>query len=104
MNEAHIKALTLAKYLDRASEAKALSEERLSLREAELENVRLFGHPLVRSLFTPHITLGFHPRISDHLVAGLTCEWSFEVASVELARIGYPGRVDEVVKLVEQGG
>lgn len=101
LREAHLKALSVASYLDRTSEAKALSEEGLSLRDEELENVRLFGHPLVRSLFTPHITLGFQPRISEVLANSLKCEWSFEVASVELVKIGYPGRVEGVVNLVE---
>jgi hypothetical protein len=35
------------------------------------------------------------------LATSLKREWSFEVASVELVKIGYPGRVEEVVNLVE---
>jgi 2'-5' RNA ligase len=100
LQRSHSDALSVARYLAKSSVAKAVSEEALSLTDAELENVRLFGHPLVRSLYTPHITLGFHPGISDQLACGLECDWSFEVESVEVVKIGYPGRVEEIVDLV----
>jgi 2'-5' RNA ligase len=97
LQEAHSAALTLAQYLDRSTQAKAISEEALSLSQAELENVRLFGHPLVRSLFMPHITIGFHSGISQQLTSELECRWTMEIASVELVRVGHPGRVDEIL-------
>ena len=100
LHKSHSDALSVASYLGRSSVAKAVSEEALSLTDAELENVKRFGHPLVRSLYTPHITLGFHPCISDQLARGLECDWSFEVASVELVKIGHPGRVEEILDLV----
>ncbi len=100
LHRSHSDALSVARYLAKSSVAKAVSEEALSLTDAELENVRLFGHPLVRSLYTPHITLGFHPGISDQLDRGLECNWLFEVASVKVVKIGYPGRVEEIVDLV----
>jgi 2'-5' RNA ligase len=100
LHRSHSDALSVARYLAKSSVAKAVSEEALSLTDAELENVRLFGHPLVRSLYTPHITLGFHPGISDQLARGLECNWLFEVASVKVVKIGYPGRVEEIVDLV----
>jgi hypothetical protein len=99
LHRSHSDALSIAKYRAKSSVAKAISEEALSLTDAELENVRLFGHPLVRSVYAPHITLGFHPGISDQLAARLECDWSFEVASVELVKSGHPGRVEEIIDL-----
>ena len=97
--EAHGKALAVAQFLDRMSEAKATSEEGLTLTEVELENVKQFGHPLVRQLYTPHITLGFHRGISQTLATGLYENFEFSIASIEMARIGYPGRVKSLVGL-----
>jgi 2'-5' RNA ligase len=94
LHKSHSDALHLASYLAKSSEAKAVSEEALSLTDLELKNVKLFGHPSVGPLYTPHITLGFHPGFSDRLAPGLECNWQFEVASVEIVRIGYPGRVE----------
>lgn len=100
LQQSHLTALGIADYLDRSSVAKAVSEEALSLTEEEQENVKLFGHPLVRSLYTPHITLGLHPGISEQLAPGLEHSWLFEVASVELVRVGHPGRVEEIIDLL----
>lgn len=99
LSSAHEKALSLARFLDRASVPKATSEEGLSLSDAELENVRLFGHPFVRQLYTPHITLGFHRGVAQTIPANSMREVRFTVASVELVYIGYPGRVENVIDL-----
>jgi 2'-5' RNA ligase len=101
LRAAHVKALSLAQHLDRSTVAKAVSEETLSLTAEEQDNVRLFGHPLVRSLYMPHITLGFHHGISDYAATDMKCEWSMEVASVELVKVGYPGRVEEIIDLTK---
>ena len=96
---AHITALKLSQHLDRSASSKAIAEEGLSLTAGELENVRLFGHPLVRSLYMHHITLGFNQGISGDIADEIKCEWSIEVASVELVKIGHPGRVEGVINL-----
>lgn len=98
---AHREALSMATFLDRTAEAKATSEEALVLSEEELENVKHYGHPLAGRLYTPHITLGFHRGIARHLKSGLRRESELSVAAVELARIGYPGRVESIVDLVK---
>ncbi len=99
LQASHAKALNLAQYLDRSAVAKAVSEEGLSLNEAELENVRRFGHPLVRALYMPHITIGFHHGISAHIASDIEFQWPMEVASVELVKVGHPGRVEEIIDL-----
>lgn len=98
--DAHLEALTLAKYLERNSPAMALSDERLSLTNDELENVSKFGHPLVRGQYRPHITLGFSEKLKEQ-VAGVISPvgWSGVIESVEFARIGFPGRVEEILSL-----
>ena len=99
LGDAHIKALLIAQFLDRTSEAKATSEEGLALSLAELENVRQYGHPLVKQLYSPHITLGFNRGISQQLVSGLHKKVEFSVDSVELVAVGYPGRVVSILNL-----
>jgi 2'-5' RNA ligase len=99
LQASHATALNLAQYLDRSTVAKAVSEEGLSLKEAELENVRRFGHPLVRSLYMPHITIGFHHGLSALMASDIEVPWAMEVASVELVKVGHPGRVKEIIDL-----
>ena len=38
------------------------------------------------------ITLGFNQGISGDIADEIKCEWSIEVASVELVKIGWIGR------------
>lgn len=97
LNSTHLRALKLSEYLDREAAPKAVSEERLSLRPEELENLRTYGHPLVRDQYAPHITLGFHAGVAGSIPAGLVRTQRVTVASVELVRVGYPGRVEAVV-------
>lgn len=99
LQASHATALNLAQYLDRSTVAKAVSEEGLSLKEAELENVRRFGHPLVRSLYMPHITIGFHHGLSAIIASDIEVPWAMEVASVELVKVGHPGIVEEIIDL-----
>lgn len=99
LGEAHIKALLIAQFLDGTSEVKATSEECLALSQTELDNVKQYGHPLVKQLYSPHITLGFNPGISQQLVSGLHKKVEFSVDSVELVTVGYPGRVESIINL-----
>lgn len=99
LQSAHEIALELAQYLDPTALPKATTEEALTLSEEQKENVRRFGHPLVRNLFLPHITLGFHPGVANVKPPISTEEATLTVASVEFVRIGHPGRVEEVLKI-----
>jgi len=96
---AHAKALSISRFLDRSLPSKATSEEGLTLSEEQLENVRLYGHPLVGNLFTPHITLMFGQGTAQKLMGDSHLNWRFSVASVELVRVGHPGRIEELVDL-----
>lgn len=96
--EGHKEALKLAEYLDRTASKRA-DEEGLSLTEQERENVELFNHPLVRDLYTPHITLAYDEKTSEVLTTGETENFTMTIQSVEFAEIGYPGIVLEVVDL-----
>lgn len=97
LQAAHEKALEFAQYLDRSTVARAVSEEALSLTDTEQSNVQRFGHPLVGALYMPHVTLGFHHGISDYVATDITCEWQMQVVSVELVKVGHPGRVEEII-------
>ena len=103
LGRAHEKALSLSRFLDRTAPPKATSEEGLTLSPDELENLREYGHPLVRQLYLPHITLGFHPEISKQVSDGQRIKWDSSVGSVELVRVGYPGKIDEIVSIESAG-
>ncbi len=96
--KSHIDALDLANYLDRAATKRA-EEEGLSLTVKEKENVELFNHPLVRDLYTPHITLAYDERAHDYLEVSATEKHSMTIESVEFAEIGHPGIIIKVVEL-----
>jgi hypothetical protein len=98
LNKCHAQALDLAKYLD-PSAAKRADEEGLSLTEEERENVNLYNHPLVRRLYTPHITLAYDERAAEALGEGESRKWSFVADRVEFAEIGHPGVVEKTITL-----
>lgn len=58
------------------------------------------GHPWVKELYRPHITLGFGPDL-DRVLRLSTAreEWELEVSSVEFAKIGFPGLVEGLIDL-----
>lgn len=62
--ELHEKALSLSRYFTPAGKQQA-DKEKIALAAAEDENVRTYGHPLVRDLWRPHITLGYYPQGID---------------------------------------
>lgn len=97
LKAAHEKALEFAQYLDRSTAARAVSEEALWLTDTEQSNVQRFDHPLVGPLWMPHITLGFHHGLPDYTATDITCEWQMQVVSVQLVKVGHPGRVEEII-------
>ncbi len=93
----HEKALTLARYLDPTA-AKRADEEGLSLTPEQRENVERYNHPLVRGLYTPHITLAYDTRAAQEIRAGEKRDWTMTADCVEFAEIGHPGVVLSVVR------
>lgn len=99
IREMHFRALALADYLDKGAVARAV-DEGLSMTPEELENVRRFGHPLVRDRYTPHITLAYDSR-------GLTLPpgdmemrpWEMKIEDVLFTEMGKYGAVARVVDL-----
>ena len=94
----HKEALSLAFYLDRTATKRA-TEEGLTLTDQERENVELFNHPLVRDLYTPHITLAYDQRAPEFFKFGTTEKFSMTIESVEFAEIGHPGVVVNIIEL-----
>lgn len=97
--DAHGKALKAAQFRDSSAEAKAIKDEKLALSDEELENIANFGHPLVLNRYTPHITLGFHPKLISRITDIPPRYHEFQVAGVELVSIGHPGRVEGIIQL-----
>jgi 2'-5' RNA ligase len=93
---AHVEALSLAQYLDPRGISKATSEEQLALTEAQLANVKQYGHPLVKEFFQPHITLGFQKGLEASIKSERNA-WIARIHTVEFVRVGFPGRVEEVI-------
>ena len=98
VKSAHMKALELAKFLDQDAPRRS-DEEGIKLSPQEQENSVKFNHPLVRDLYTPHITLAYDERASKFLAQGATAKWSMRVGRVEFVEIGFPGVVNHIVSL-----
>ncbi|MBI2048701.1 MAG: 2'-5' RNA ligase family protein [Parcubacteria group bacterium] len=90
----HAGVLGLSRYFIPAGEQQA-DKEKIILSPEEDENVRLYGHPLVRGLWRPHITLGYYP-------AGIAQDaqeekYFGEVCGVAFVRVGDFGTIKEVI-------
>lgn len=93
---AHEACLMLAKHLDLAVRSRA-EREGLKMSDAERRNAIEYGHPLVRDLFRPHITLGARESgISEPhsfwALHGMTVE---TVVFAEIGEWGTPARIIE---------
>lgn len=91
----HEYALGLAKYFSPAGEQQA-DKEKITLSPEQDANVRQFGHPLVGSLWRPHVTLGYYPD-------GLTMDdrstpFAGRATTVALVRVGEAGTIAEIVE------
>ncbi len=98
LSEMHGQALGIARYLDKNAVQRAV-EEGLSMSQDELENVRKFGHPLVRNKFKPHITLAYD---SEGLIvpSGKSIEhWEMKIDDVLFAQMGKYGSVAGIVEI-----
>ncbi len=59
------------------------------------QSLNLLRADLVGKRFVLKDVMAFGEALS----ANLRCEWTCEVASVEVVRVGHPGRIEEVVDL-----
>lgn len=95
LSNAHALALSnLSPYFVSIGEQQA-DREKISLSQEEQDNVRRFGHPLVGSLWQPHITLGYFPN-------GVSLESCPEflngiITEVMFVRIGEAGTIEEII-------
>ncbi len=89
---AHNEALCMAKYLDNEALTRA-EEERLDLTDAQRENLKKYGHPLVRDLHIPHITLGYSSELGN--LPDTSFPKTMSVKSVSFASIGSYGSVEK---------
>lgn len=96
LREAHRQALALSTFLDPKARAPA-QQEGLILGEQERKNISQYGHPLVRNLQLPHITLGYDSAglAQDQPVQHVTHIGTVE--RVVFACIGQYGRVEEII-------
>ena len=96
--EMHERALDLARYFTPGKGA--VGTESLKLPAEQVENVRRFGHPLMRHLCRPHITLGYdeggHPAFKEQERI-----WQGGFDRVALVEIGEYGTVKKILTLGE---
>jgi 2'-5' RNA ligase len=97
IQKAHEKTLELSKYLDQQVQARAL-EESLSLTEEEIESLKKFGHPLMKDLYLPHITLAYDPKGIVLDKENMVEEYDMQVESVNFAEIGEYGVVKKIIE------
>ncbi|MCA9363896.1 2'-5' RNA ligase family protein [Candidatus Kaiserbacteria bacterium] len=95
----HEEALGLAQFFDRSGAQQADSEA-LQLSEAETRNVREYGHPLVRELWRPHITVGYVPGGYD--AAGFSAAFAGSFNRVAFVRVGEFGTVAEIISVAQK--
>jgi len=92
----HERALDLARYFT-AGEG-AVGTESLKLPAEQVENVRRFGHPLMRNLWRPHITIGYdeggHPAFKEQ-----ESVWQGGFDRAALVEIGEYGTVKKILTI-----
>lgn len=97
LQQAHEEVLELSRYLNQEAQARAV-EERLSLTEKEMENLKLFGNALTKDLYLPHLTLAYDPN-GIILPKGCTMEeYGMQISSVDFAEIGKFGAVKDIIE------
>lgn len=92
--KAHERTLDISRFFIPAGE-QPMGTEKISLSSEEDLNIQKYGHPLVRALWRPHVTLGYYPQ-------GISREPSsqaFEGFAVEVAfvRVGEMGTIAEII-------
>ena len=92
MNAHHI-ALELATYADTQNLAQHTKGEQLTLSDEEADNVRLYGHPLVRDQYRPHITLAYNGHGFSKESFPPSCLQIGKITHAAFTEIGQFGRV-----------
>jgi len=92
--KAHERALDVSRFFIPTGE-QPVGTEQISLSPEEDLNVQKYGHPLVRTLWRPHVTLGYYPQGISREPSSRT----FEGSAVEAAfvRIGEMGTIAEII-------
>ena len=92
--EAHNCALELSKYFVRIGEQQP-DKEKINLSVLESANVKTFGHPFVRDLWRPHVTIGYY---SDGAPQEIRTEgFSGRAVGVAFVRVGEAGTIKEII-------
>jgi 2'-5' RNA ligase len=98
LQNAHEVALELSKYVDTEGDISALSED-LDMTEEEFQNAYFYGHPLVKNLYAPHITLAYDSQ-GLSLPAKRSDEYfAMTVSTFAFAEIGEQGRINKLFDL-----
>lgn len=97
--KAHQIALELTDYLERTDLSGHTKGEQLTLSPEQSENIRLYGHPLVRGLYRPHITLAYHSKGFPDGSFPTSVRHEARIEGAMFAEIGQFGRVLKEVKL-----
>lgn len=86
--KAHERALDISRFFIPAGE-QPVGTAHISLSSEEDLNVQKYGHPLVRALWRPHITLGYYPQGISREPSAQTFEgFAVEVAFVRVGEMG----------------
>ncbi|MBI2039373.1 MAG: 2'-5' RNA ligase family protein [Candidatus Niyogibacteria bacterium] len=91
---AHERALGLSRYFVPTGTQQA-EREGIVLSANERRNVQTYGHPLVRELWRPHVTLGYFPH-------GLSCDTAMKpfngsAHGIAFVRIGEAGTIAKII-------
>ncbi len=97
LRAAHLSALHLSDFLDVEVKARAEDEEGLSMSMAERESVRRYGHPLMRRLYRPHITLAYNSSGFAGYRSHGESNHIGRIRKVAFAEIGTYGRVQRII-------
>ena len=97
LRSAHLSALHLSDFLDVEAKAHAEDEEALKLSAEERESLKRYGHPLMRRLYRPHITLAYNSSgFPGHRAIG-ELNHVGRIRRVAFAEIGSYGRVQNII-------
>ena len=94
LTQAHEYALRLSKYFLPTGEQQA-EKEKITLSPLERVNVKEFGHPLVRELWRPHITLGYYPNGLQQNTR--TEKFEGSAVGVAFVQVGEAGTIAEIL-------
>lgn len=95
---AHLIALSLSALRSIPEQSQA-DKENLTLSEDEQRNMDWFGHPLVKDLWQPHITVGYYPDGAGGVTESV--DWLGMVETVAFVEVGDYGTIKKIVHQVK---